>query len=117
MLLGRSLNILPEDSEIAENLPVAAGYRTLNLITTDLRQLWSRDVSPGLVVRQKWHHSSRNLQEGDVVMICDASKLKAKYKLGVLDTVNVSKDGNVRSYSIHLVKRHPLVLIVSQSSK
>ena len=38
-------------------------------------------------------------------MICDAGKLKAKYKLGVVDTVNTSKDGNVRS----AVARYSLV--------
>ena len=42
-------------------------------------------------------------------MICDASKLKAKYKLGVVDTVNTSKDGNVRSAVVRysLVQKAP----------
>ena len=54
-------------------------------------------MSPGLVVRQKWHRSSRNIKEGDVVMVCDSSKLKSKYKLAIVDTANTSDDGHVRS--------------------
>ena len=60
-------------------------------------------------MRQKWHRSSRNVQVGDVVMICDSSKLKAKYKLGVVDTVNTSKDGYVRSAIVQysLIQKAP----------
>ena len=36
-------------------------------------------------------------------MICDAGKLKAKYKLGVVDAVKVSLDGHVRSATIRYV--------------
>ena len=30
---------------------------------------WCTNVSPGLVVRQKWHEKSRNLKEGDLVKV------------------------------------------------
>ena len=53
--------------------------------------------SPSLVVRQNWHESSRNLREGDVVMIVEPTSLKAKYKMGIIDDVKVSCDGRVRS--------------------
>lgn len=33
----------------------------------------------------------------DVVLIADKSKVKAKYKFGVIDVVNTSEDGFVRS--------------------
>ena len=109
LLLGRSLNILPDDTEITESLPVASRYRILNHVTTNFWQRWSREVSPGLVVRQKWHRSSRNVKEGDVVMICDSSKLKSKYKLGVVDTAKTSTDGYVRSAIVRysLVQKAP----------
>ena len=54
-------------------------------------------MSPALIVRQKWHETSRNLQEGDVVMIVEPTKLKAKYKMGIIADVKVSRDGRVRS--------------------
>ena len=61
------------------------------------------EVSPGLVVRQKWHDKTRNLQVGDLVLICEPSKLKAKYKLGVIDSVTTSQDGVVRSAVVRYV--------------
>ena len=105
LLLGRSTNILPDDTEMVERLPmtVAERYRLVHQITTSFWRRWSEEVSPSLVIRQKWHKEARNLQVGDLVMICDAGKLKAKYKLGVVDAVNVSFDGHVRSATIRYV--------------
>ena len=54
-------------------------------------------------MRQKWHAKQRNFQVGDVVMIADASKIKAKYKLGVIDSVKVSRDEFVRSVVVRYV--------------
>lgn len=33
-------------------------------------------------------------------MVCDKGPLKAKYRIGVIDDVTTSRDGNVRSASI-----------------
>ena len=60
-------------------------------------QKLSSEVSPGLVVRQKWHQKSRNLKVGDLVMICEPTKMNAKYKLGVIEAVKESGDGCVPS--------------------
>ena len=97
LLLGRSLNILPDDSDIAAKMPMRARYRRVHEITTNFWNRWSLEVSPSLVTRQKWHEKSRNLCVGDLVRICEPSKLKANYKLGIVDAVTVSADGSVRS--------------------
>ena len=97
LLMGRSVNRLPDDQEVAESLGVTARYRLISHITTAFWHRWSTDVSPGLIVRQKWHVQSRNLRKGDIVMIAEASKLKAKYKLAIVDDVKVSRDNIVRS--------------------
>ena len=57
-------------------------------------------MSPGLVHRQKWHRKGRNLQVNDVVMICETTKLKGKYRLAIVDEVNTSADGQVRSATV-----------------
>ena len=100
LLLGRSSNIVPDDTDIAENLPVAARYRLVKHVSDAFWHRWSTYVSPSLVVRQKWHEKSRNLQAGDLVMICQSSKVKSKYKLGVVENANTSDDGAVRSVDI-----------------
>ena len=106
LLLGRSKNILPDDTQIVETLPMRARYRIVHEITSKFWKRWSAEVSPSLVVRQKWHENTRNLRVGDLVKICEPSKLKAKYKLGVIDAVTVSSDGNVRSATVRYVLLH-----------
>ena len=100
LMLGRSTNIIPDDTNIAENLPVAARYRLVKHVSDVFWHRWCMYVSPALVVRQKWHEKSRNLKVGDLVMICDSSKVKSKYKLGIVDQLNESKDGVVRSTTV-----------------
>ena len=108
LLTGRSGNILPDDVQVVENLPVAARYRLINHVSTTFWNKWCVLVCPGLVVRQKWHQKSRNLQVGDLVMIAESSKVKAKYKLGIVDVVNYSDDGCVRSAIIRYFIRKGL---------
>ena len=100
LLLGRSTNILPDDATLANQLPFASRYRLVRHVTSVFWSKWSMNVSPGLVLRQKWHESTRNLQVGDLVMICEHSIIKSKYKLGVVDTVHPSDDGFVRSVTL-----------------
>ena len=97
LLMGRSCNILPDDNPVAEDLPVTSRYRLISHVTRDFWQRWSAEASPSLIVRQKWHRKSRNLCVGDVVMIAEPTKMKARYKLAVVEEVKVSRDGFVRS--------------------
>ena len=97
LLLGRSMNVLPDDIQLADELPVASRYRIVQHVTTSFWNRWSSEVSPGLVHRQKWHQKGRNLKIKDVVMICEKTKVKGKYRLAIVDDVKVSRDGNVRS--------------------
>ena len=97
LLLGRSSNIVPDDTGIAESLPVAARYRLVKHVSDSFWHRWCTYVSPSLVVRQKWHVKSRNLKEGDLVMICETSPVKMRYKLAVVENATESADGVVRS--------------------
>ena len=98
--MGCSQNILPDDAAIVNDLPISSRYRLVNHVTSMFWSKWSAYVSPGLVVRQKWHEKTRNLQMGDLVMIAETSKIKGKYKLGVVEDTNQSRDGFVRSATL-----------------
>ena len=100
LLLGRSSNILPDDAQLAEVLPMTSRYRMVQHVTTGFWNKWANVVTPGLVHRQKWHEKGRNLQVRDVVLICEPTKIKAKYRLGVVETVKTSNDGRVRSATV-----------------
>ena len=45
----------------------------------------------------KWTTPSRSVRPGDVVLIADKTSLKGDYRLGIIQEVRSSKDGNVRS--------------------
>ena len=63
------MNILPDDTDLAESLGVRERYRVVNHVTKEFWQRWCTEVTPRLVFRQKWHEKSRNLCVGDVVMM------------------------------------------------
>ena len=100
LLFGRSSNVLPDDAQLSEDLPMASRYRIVQHVTTSFWNRWANEVTPGLVHRQKWHVKGRNLQIKDVVMICEPSKVKAKYRLAIVEDVKTSGDGCVRSATV-----------------
>ena len=73
-------------------------YRLVSHVTTAFWKKWSDMVTPNLVRRQKWHEKAeRELRVGDIVLICDKGKMKGKYKMGVVDSIGVGRDGHVRN--------------------
>ena len=78
LLLGRSKNILPDDTPIVQNMSMRERYRLVYEITSSVWKQWSAEVSPSLIVCQKWHEEGRKLSVGDLVKISEPSKLKAK---------------------------------------
>lgn len=108
LLMGNSENPLPDDTHITDSLSVKDRYRVINHMTNNFWKKWCMLVSPNLIVRQKWHVKSRNLQVGDLVMIADSSKIKSKYKLGIVDVANVSNDGCVRSVVVRYYNKKGL---------
>ena len=92
LLMGRSRNLLPDDTGIAESLSMSARYRLIKHVTDVFWHRWSTYVSPALIVRHKWHVKSHTLCVGDLVMICEHSKVKAKYKLAIVEVVKRSND-------------------------
>ena len=100
LLLGRSMQGLPDDAQLADDLPIASRYRIVQHVTTSFWNRWSKEVTPGLVRRQKWHQKGRNLKIKDIVMICETTKVKGKYRLAIVEDVKTSADGQVRSATV-----------------
>ena len=106
LLMGWSGNSLPDSSSLVDKLPMSSRFRAISHVSSSFWHRWSVLVSPSLVYRQKWHLSSGNVKVGDLVMIADSGRIKGKYKLGIVLTVNASSDGLVRSVSVqYFVKR------------
>ena len=99
-MTGRSGIKVPDDVEFVEDSPIRCRYRMIQHVSKVFWDKWSKMVTPGLVHRQKWHKKNRNLQIKDVVLICEPTKIKAKYRLGIVEAVKESHDGCVRSATI-----------------
>ena len=83
-------------------------------------QFWTRfkrEYLPALQKRQKWTHVSRNMTEGDIVLLVDSDVPRGQWKMGRVVKVVPSRDGLVRkvvvktSTSTYLRPVHKLVLI------
>ena len=59
---------------------------------------------PYLQKRVKWNVTKRNLSVGDLVLICDVSYPRGVWPLGLIEEVNTSRDGLVRSVRIRTAK-------------
>ena len=53
LLLGRSGNVLPDDAELAEDLPGPSRYRLINVVTTTFWKKWANEVTPRLISQIK----------------------------------------------------------------
>ena len=97
LLIGRSQNKVPDDSQLATHLKKSDRFQLIQQITMDFWTRWTEEVTPESIVRQRWHETGRNLSVGDVVLIHEKSPVKGTYKLGLVESVKVSRDGLVRS--------------------
>ena len=111
MLLGRSLNKVPDDINLGVHLRHSDRYELIQQVTSEFWDRWCQEVTPAHVIRQKWHQTGRNLACGDVVLIHDKSPVKGTYILGIVEAVNVGDDGLVRCVALDIqseARRIPL---------
>ena len=100
LLIGRSLNSVPDDTNLGSHLRISDRYQLIQQVTNDFWVRWTQEVTPAAVVRQKWHETGRNLQVGDIVLIHDKSEIKGKYLLGKVEEARMGSDGLVRSCQV-----------------
>ena len=100
LLMGRSMNTTPDDSELGAFLKPSDRYHVVQQVTEEFWKRWSQEVTPESIIRQKWHETGRNMRPGDVVLIHDKTNIKGKYLLGLVESIDPSKDHLVRSCKI-----------------
>ena len=117
LILGRSQHKLPDDANLADHLNHAERYQLVQHVTAEFWSRWCREVTPQSVIRQKWHESQRNLHVGDVVLVHDASPIKGKYLLAIVDEVKESKDGFVRSCVVRYRVPDPTAVVKARGKE
>ena len=68
---------------------------------------WQRDYFHTLLIRQKWHTSTRNVAVGDIVLVQDSSSLRGQWKLAQVITADPGKDGKVRDVTLRYKNQSP----------
>ena len=111
LLIGRSLGTVPDDISLRSHLKKSDRYELIQQATSEFWSHWSQQVTPERIIRQKWHQVGRNLRIGDVVLLHDKSPIKGRYILGLVVSVNLGRDGMVRSCTVSYTvtnKKDPL---------
>ena len=95
MLLGRSSPRAPQiafEKLADENTRIGFIQQVVN----SFWKRWTREVFPQMVGRPKWHTSSRNLEEGDIVLVQDSNALRGEWKMARVTEAVAGLDGKVR---------------------
>ncbi|RUA05209.1 MAG: hypothetical protein DSY43_05115, partial [Gammaproteobacteria bacterium] len=99
LLLGRARAINPLGWQ-PHNSNIKTRYHLVQEVTEDFWKRWTELYAPTLIVRRKWHTSTRNLRPGDVVIVADKNVFRGEYRLGLVKEVFPSGDGKVRRVSV-----------------
>ncbi|XP_043219274.1 uncharacterized protein LOC122380292 [Amphibalanus amphitrite] len=113
-LLGHTqLDICSEDADTTEN--ARKRWRRLQQLNTEFWRRWIREYLPSLQTRQKWTEMSRNLHEGEMVLIADPSVPRGSWPLGRVARTFPGQDGLVRVVEVNTRKgvyKRPVTKIV-----
>ena len=97
LLLGRSTAKNPcKWQPFTYSKHPATRYHLVQAAVEDFWEKWVQLYAPTLIVRRKWHVSTRNLRPGDVVIVADKNVMRGNYRLGVVQEVFPDEDGKVR---------------------
>ena len=72
-------------------------WRQSQAFASQVWRRWLREYLPTLIYRKKWNQESRNLAVKDVVLLASDDTPRGYWPLGVVEEVNKSSDGTVRS--------------------
>ena len=61
---------------------------------------WLKQYLPELQHRVKWLKKCRNFKVGDLVLLCDENTPRGVWPMAIVTSVNVSKDGLVRTVTV-----------------
>ena len=75
-------------------------WRIVQYLSDQFWSRWLREYLSELQKRNKWHNISRNLAEGDLVLISGENTPRGVWPMGIVQEVFEGKDGLVRSAKI-----------------
>lgn len=98
--LGRNNERSPTGDFVVSNDTSKIILQNQNVYNTWF-ELWLTTHVPGLIAKPKWFKSESNLKKGDVVLFTKQdSVLCSTYQFGIVDSVELSRDGKVRKVNV-----------------
>lgn len=99
LLMGRASKDVPVgDFDLQTN--TLKRLHTCQQVVQAFWKNWMQKYFHTLIVRQRWHTDTRNLREGDIVIIQDCKQTRGKWKMGVVQKAIAGKDGKVRDVEV-----------------
>ncbi|XP_062600981.1 uncharacterized protein LOC134262620 [Saccostrea cucullata] len=99
LLLGRASTRVPVGDWDDCKDPRIRWKFVQHMVNTFWRR-WTRDFFHTLIIRQKWHHERRNIQNGDIVLVQDSNNVRGQWKLAQVSEANPGSDGKVRDVKL-----------------
>jgi hypothetical protein len=103
LLMGYDIASLPTPSQ-RDTSTVAQRWKRRLRLKQVYWAAWEKDYKQTLTKFKKWHVSKPDLKEGDIVLVSDNETKRNMWPKGRIETVEVSKDGKVRSVQVRTEK-------------
>ena len=95
ILLGHSSSTVPQ-GPFKERTGYKFRFDFIQCLVATFWKRWSNEVFPNMVMRPKWHTATRNLCEGDVVLMQDSNLVRGKWRMALVKQPILSEDNRVR---------------------
>ena len=95
-LIGRPLEALPDTPSAFQSMSILRRWNLCQSLVRHFWKRWSTDYFASLRKLTKWYSPSRNLREGDVVLLKEDGMIPTKWPLGIVAKLYTGKDGIVR---------------------
>ena len=103
-LIGRPLCALPDPLSSHRNMSLLKRWDLCQNLLHHFWQRWSTEYLISLNKFNKWHHPTRNLQVGDVVVLWEETSIPTRWSLARMSQVHCGKDGLVRVATVKTAK-------------
>ena len=99
LLLGRSLSNSVGDSGISVSIAKTRS-EVVHQVCDRFWRRWVELFAPTMMQHTKWHKKMRNLEVGDIVLVCDSNVLRSHYHLAEVMQTYPDSNGMIRRVSL-----------------
>ncbi|XP_062585130.1 uncharacterized protein LOC134246786 [Saccostrea cucullata] len=99
LLLGRASSRVPPGSWTQKEC-FKYRWKFLQQVTDSFWRRWIRNFFPTLIIRQKWHTKTKNVQEEDNVLVYDSNAVRGQWRMAQVSCAKPGSDDRVRDVEL-----------------